>query len=303
MNRAVAAILALSILGGVASVGAVVLDEGETVTSAPANDVQRGPVQIAGSGIVEGSTGTIAIGTPVAGIVAEMAARWGERVTRGTLLFRIDDRDIADTRATAVAELAKAEAMLPPATNKLDAAKQLRGNHVVSEQDVIQRQADYAVAKSSIEAARAQIERIDTEIARRTVLAPITGRVLKINVRPGEFADTASAAPPVILMGDDDQLNVRVDVDEHDAWKVKPGMPATAYVPGNHTLSARLQFVRIEPYVLPKMSLTGSPTERTDTRVLQVIYSFDPATLPVYIGQQVDVVIGGPIPLATRERP
>ena len=36
-----------------------------------------------------------------------------------------------------------------------------------------------------------------------------------------------------------------------------------------------LSFVRVEPYVVPKKSLTGDNTERVDTRVLQVIYAFD----------------------------
>lgn len=46
--------------------------------------------------------------------------------------------------------------------------------------------------------------------------------------------------------------------------------------------------------MVPKVSLTGQSTERTDTRVLQVIYSFDPATLPIYVGQQMDVFIEAP---------
>jgi len=50
--------------------------------------------------------------------------------------------------------------------------------------------------------------------------------------------------------------------------------------------------VRIEPFVVPKRSLTGAPTERVDTRVLQVIFKFahDPAR-PVYVGQQMDLYI------------
>jgi HlyD family secretion protein len=65
-------------------------------------------------------------------------------------------------------------------------------------------------------------------------------------------------------------------------------------VRGNPDLNARLQFERFEPYVIPKISLTGQSTECTDTRVLQGIYSFDPAELPVYVGQQVDVFIEAP---------
>jgi hypothetical protein len=44
--------------------------------------------------------------------------------------------------------------------------------------------------------------------------------------------------------------------------------------------------------VIPKVSLTGSSTERVDTRVLQVIYSMKrPENPPLYVGQQVDVFI------------
>ena len=63
------------------------------------------------------------------------------------------------------------------------------------------------------------------------------------------------------------------------------------FVRGNPDLKTSLQFQRLEPYVVPKVSLTGQGTERTDTRVLQAIYSFDPAALPVYVGQQMDVFI------------
>jgi len=54
-----------------------------------------------------------------------------------------------------------------------------------------------------------------------------------------------------------------------------------------------LTFVRIEPFVTPKKSLTGSSSERVDTRVLQVIYRFAAGSggPKTYVGQQVDVFI------------
>ncbi len=52
-----------------------------------------------------------------------------------------------------------------------------------------------------------------------------------------------------------------------------------------------MKFEYIEPYVIPKKSLTGESTERVDTRVLQVIYSFHRGNFPVYVGQQMDVFI------------
>jgi hypothetical protein len=115
-----------------------------------------------------------------------------------------------------------------------------------------------------------------------------------VNLRPGEYAQTGVLSTPLIRLGDLDRLHIRVDIDENDAWRFKPETRAIAFLRGNRDLKAKLGFVRTEPYVTPKTSLTGSSTERVDTRVLQVIYSFDRNALPAYVGQQLDVFIETP---------
>ncbi len=156
---------------------------------------------------------------------------------------------------------------------------------------------DVAIAQAAIDSASAQVAQVKTELERLTVRAPMAGTVTQCNVRPGEFAQSGGAgalATPLILFGNCDVLHVRVDIDENDAWRLKTDSPATAYVRGNAEISTKLTFVRVEPYVVPKRSLTGESTERVDTRVLQVLYAFDPKGLPVYVGQQMDVYIDAP---------
>jgi len=82
-----------------------------------------------------------------------------------------------------------------------------------------------------------------------------------------------------------------VDVDEHEAWRVRPEARASSSVRGNANLKTPLTFVRFEPFVIPKRSLTGDSTERVDTRVLQVIYRVDDENLRLFVGQQMDVFI------------
>jgi multidrug resistance efflux pump len=151
-------------------------------------------------------------------------------------------------------------------------------------------QPDIAVARAAVESARASVDAQRTEIERRIVRAPLAGTVLRVDVRPGEFAASGTSTP-LVLFGDVQRMHVRVDVDENDAWRFRPGARAEAFVRGNRDLKTALEFVRVEPYVVPKRSLTGESTERVDTRVLQVIYSFDPQALPVYVGQQMDVFV------------
>ena len=149
-----------------------------------------------------------------------------------------------------------------------------------------------------LEAARAEVAQAEADVARiqatidlLTIRAPVNGTILQVNVRAGEFAAAGVLATPLMIMGSTEPLHVRVSVDEVDAVRVRAGAPATAYIRGDARYHAPLAFVRFEPLVIPKRSLTGAVGERVDTRVLQVIYKVDPADFPVYVGQQVDVYI------------
>ena len=150
---------------------------------------------------------------------------------------------------------------------------------------------DVAVAEAQAASARAAVDSVKTELDRRMVRAPVDGQVLQVNVRPGEFAPAGVTQTPLMLFGTVTPLHVRVDVDEHEAYRVKAGAKAMAFLRGRKEINTELKFVRFEPYVVPKRSLTGESTERVDTRVLQVIYAFDRGSLPVYVGQQMDVYV------------
>jgi len=152
-------------------------------------------------------------------------------------------------------------------------------------------QYDRDVAREAIAKAEADVARIEIEIDRLIVRSLVAGKVLQVNVRPGEFVGTPPNQPLVIL-GNIDKLHVRVDIDEFDIPRFQRDVPATAVPRGNLQVRYPLTFVRVEPFVVPKKSLTGDNSERVDTRVLQVIYAFDPAGLPpLFVGQQVEVFI------------
>lgn len=158
-------------------------------------------------------------------------------------------------------------------------------------------QYDRDVAAEAITKAEAEVARIETELDRLTVRSLVAGRVLQVNVRPGEFVGTPPNQP-LVMLGNIDMLHVRVDIDEFDIARFRSDVPATAVPRGNLQVRYPLRFCRVEPFVVPKKSLTGDNTERVDTRVLQVIYEFDPAGLPpLFVGQQVEVFIeAGPPP-------
>ncbi len=262
-------------------------------------------VYIAGAGIVEASTENIQIGTSVAGIVRELPVAVGSEVKKGDPLFRIDDRELqADLLVKLAAQKSAQEEVKVQAANQADARNQfsmwseIGDTRAVSKEELDTRryavqkaEASYAKSQADVQSAEAAVSAVRTEIDRRVVRAPVDGRVLQIKVHLGEFAPANVVATPLMVMGNVKTLVVRTDIDENDAWRLDPKADAVAFVRGNNKISTPLTLVRVEPYIVPKKSLTGDSTERVDTRVLQVLYQFDPKDLPIYVGQQMDVYV------------
>lgn len=144
------------------------------------------------------------------------------------------------------------------------------------------------LAKAAVSRAEAELQRLETELQLLRITAPIDGEVLQVNVRPGEYVGGATSGP-LFVMGETRTLHVRVDIDESDIPLYRRGAPAVAQLRGGPKRDIPLSFVLVEPFVIPKQSLTGANTERTDTRVLQVIYQVDGDQANLYVGQQVDV--------------
>ena len=157
-------------------------------------------------------------------------------------------------------------------------------------------EADKAVASANVEAAKAQVDQDLTILRLMAICAPVDGTILQINIRPGEYVST-TGSQSLIVMGSLLPLCVRVNVDEEDIPRLNLSGPARAKIRGDVSQAEiPMTFVRLEPYVVPKTSLTGLNTERVDTRVVQLIYAINPdqkavKEKKVLVGQLVDVFI------------
>jgi HlyD family secretion protein len=261
---------------------------------------------VAATGILEALSENVSLGVPVAGLVTEVLVKVNDAVRSGDALFKLDDRDLHALllKQRALIEVAKAQVDVAKANvaKMEDMFKRVRDmpdSRIISVDEVNQRQNDLNVSKAQLAASNAQLLSAEADVTqtermieRLTVRAPREGTIIQVNIRAGEFAATAPKLPAMVL-GDLDRLQVRADVDEQNAPRIRAGQAAQAFLKGDTKNAIPLKFERIEPYVIPKISLTGASTERVDTRVLQVIYSLEKpkSDAPLYVGQQVDIFI------------
>jgi HlyD family secretion protein len=141
----------------------------------------------------------------------------------------------------------------------------------------------------------------DALLVKYVVTAQADGVVLAVNAAVGSYVSAQGAYDPytqlfdqlVIMGGPQDYLAVRCFVDEQLVSRI----PAVDQIQAQMQLRGSdvkiaLEFVRIQPYVSPKIELSEERQEQVALRVLPVIFRFPKNGQAVYPGQMVDVYIG-----------
>ncbi len=248
--------------------------------------------------------------------LAEIAVQRSKLAQAEADLNRLEQLPRSEDIPPSEARVHRAQADLHARKDELDRIEGLLAKQVATQQDKIQSEQaflaaraqweqaaaehakllagawkeDLQVARAQVEFARQSVRQAEVEQERLLVTAPIAGTVLKVDVRPGEYVGTP-AGEPLVVLGDNSVLHVRVDIDEQDLPRFRPGLQGKGFVRGDAATALPMSFVRVEPLVEPKRLLTNSGNERVDTRVLQVIYALSPSEQAVYVGQQIDVFL------------
>ena len=161
--------------------------------------------------------------------------------------------------------------------------------------DIINQRKQYEALQQSYNAAHALL-------LKYTVKAQVDGVVLAVNTAAGSYlspqgaydAYTQGLDPAVVMSAPQDTMAVRCYVDEILVSR----LPTSAHIRAQMSIRGTdvkvpLEFVRVQPYVSPKIELSNQRQEKVDLRVLPVIFRFKMKTPTMaYPGQLVDVFIG-----------
>ncbi len=278
-----------------------IAEPARTPPNAPA-----GAAVVAGAGVIEPASELIEIGAQVPGLVDRVYVAAGDVVPRDGPLFSVDSREARAMVVEAEARLQRLRASVAAARTSVAVARrqyalyaQPGDPRAISTQEVITRRgtvddavAQLAVAQAQVREAEAQLATARVALARHLVRAPRAATVLQLRTREGEYAPAGQpgggSPEPLMTMGVTDPLHVRIDVDENEIARVAIGKAASISPKGAAGRKVRARFVRAEPLIVPKRSLTNASTERVDIRVLQLIFALPPGNREFFVGQQVD---------------
>ncbi len=255
-------------------------------------------------------------------LLVDLASRQIEYEIAKAKLQKMEDLPQREDLIKAEAGLKIVQVELDQAQNQYDIVQGLQDSRALSQQEINRRRFNYeqvqarwqeaqanlnkiksgawkpdlAIASLEVQQAKTNVDRIKTDIQRTLIRSPLNGKVLQIKIHEGESPTAIGANGPLLIVGNTDEIYLKVSINQFDTPYFRPDAPAVAYLRGNARVEFPLEFVRLVPYLVDKENLNNNITEKVDTRVLQVIYLIKNQDHHIFVGQQMDVFIEAEFP-------
>ena len=287
----------LLLVAGLAAVGLFALQirgvsANQAPAAAPATAASPGAAasRVAAEGRLTTYPGAeVLVGSEVAGTIVSLPVVEKERVRKGQLIALLRADDLAAQLAEAQARVVESEAEIRLAEAERDRAESLYAQKVdtASRRDKAVR--DLEVSNARRTTARAVATRLEAEIAKRRIVAPIDGVVIVRHVDAGEAIEARAG---IVTIADLSKVRIEAEVDEFDAGKLLVGSAVAIAAEGYGDARWRGTVEEIPDSVQGRRLKPQDPGKPADTRVLLVKIRLDEPT-PLKLGQRVEVEIGG----------
>lgn len=213
---------------------------------------------VAATGTIE-PIRVIDVKSQASGEVREVGVQLGDRIERGTLLVRIDPREVRNAYEQAEADLDVARSRATIAERQLGRTSTLRDSAVVTEDEYESALLEAANAKAALVRAETNLELAGERLQDVTVTAPISGTVVEKTVEEGQIISSArevTGGTILLRMADLAEVQVRTLVDETDIGAIEAGLPATIQVEAYPDREFEGTVLQIEPQAVVEQNVT-----------------------------------------------
>ena len=205
----------------------------------------------------------VEVKSKASGEILELYVDSGDEVEPGTLLARIDPRDVENAYEQAEAELDVAVSRMGIADAQLQRNQDLLDSEVITAQEYGSKQLEFANAKAALVRATTNLELATLRRTDVTIRAPMSGTILEKQVEFGQVIQSAtqnvSGGTTLFIMADLDDMRVRTLVDETDVGQLNAGMVATVRVEAFPDRTFTGEIEKIEPQAVVVQNVTMFP--------------------------------------------
>lgn len=247
MKRVLIGLVVLLVLGGIVF-GSLRANKGKQGPKVYVEEAKRREIVqvVKATGSIDPKE-KVNLSSHVVGKIEKLYVHEGDSIRAGQPFLDLEKDIYLSARDRFAAQLAsartavhKAEVQLADSRLRLDRAKRLAGEGVVSQEQMEAAQLAESSARLSLDEAHdavtqagASLDQAKTDLAKTTIYAPITGRVVRLDAEQGEVVVFGTMNNPASIIGviaDLSEILAKVDVDETEVVNIHPGQTATLKV-------------------------------------------------------------------------
>lgn len=281
----------LWVMAGAGLIGATAMQAaraGATLEPKAAQPPVLSPRDVAAEGRVVAYPGAeVVVGAERSGRLERVLVEERQTVAKGALLAEFESDELRAALAEARARIGEAEAEVRLAEANRARKQQLVTDQIVSTHDFDQATRDLETSRARLETARATVGRIEAQLRKARIVAPIAGTILLRHVDAGE---TIEVGERVVTLADLGRLRIEAEADEADADALAAGAPVTITSDAYSGRSWRGRVEEIPDSATLRRLKPQDPARPTDTRVLAVKVAFAEA-VPLKLGTTVELRI------------
>lgn len=188
----------------------------------------------------------VELGTLVDGVVSKVNVTRGERVSRGTLMIELDQREVLARLAWAEARAAAAKLEKDEARRELDRALDLYDRTLISDHERKQAEVDAANADAMVHLADAELTQIRIERDYARIKAPFDGIVIALGAFPGQALVNRLQSQPLITLAATQRMKALSHVSQEVAGRLETGQMVKVSVRGEW-IDGEIAFIGLEP--------------------------------------------------------
>ncbi|CAA6803647.1 MAG: Secretion protein HlyD family protein [uncultured Thiotrichaceae bacterium] len=180
------------------------------------------------------------------GVVEKVTVNPGDRIKKGQLLLRMDQRETAAKLLQANAQIAKADIGLADAIRALERTQELFDRGLIAEEEMKDAELILSAAEADQQAAKANQAAAQVSHERTELRSPFNGIVISRNTFTGDVIYKTLQQTPLISIAQNQQMLARVLLTAGVIQKYKKGQVAKVAIRGKN-YTGKIHSLGVEP--------------------------------------------------------
>ena len=204
----------------------------------------------------------VSVRPEINGLILELPVDIGDHLKKGDLLFKLDDKELQQQKASNLTDVEKAKLDLQKAERDYTRAKELLTEKLISQELFDNTQTTYELSKVALDRSQKDLAITEERLTKTAVRAPFDCTVLTRPVSIGQAVSGSggfNSGSEVLAIADLNSMIINAQVNQADVPRLKAGQKVEVTVEAVPGLKVTGSVERISPQATIKNNIKGYP--------------------------------------------